>query len=95
MTGIFSGIRPVDRLPPHAVPVLIGDFPRPNSIQLKAFFAALACTAGTELCHIVGLTPEAVHILTSAEPFENRSRPLRSVTVDMDASMKAFQRPRA
>ncbi|MFO7713587.1 aconitase X [Desulfosarcina sp.] len=47
------------QLPPHSIPVLTGDYPRPTSIQLKAFFASLACAAGTELCHIVGLTPEA------------------------------------
>lgn len=47
------------KLPALAVPVLTGSFPRPNSIQLKSFFAALACAAGTEMCHIVGITPEA------------------------------------
>ena len=47
------------RLPFHAVPVLSGVFRRPNIIQLKSFFAALACTAGTEMCHIVGVTPVA------------------------------------
>ncbi len=47
------------KLPPHSIPVLIGSFDRPNSIQLKSFFAALACAAGTEMCHIVGITPEA------------------------------------
>jgi predicted aconitase len=47
------------RLPAHSVPVLTGDFAKPNAIQLKSFFAALACAAGTELCHMIGLTPEA------------------------------------
>jgi len=47
------------KLPAHAVPVLKGGFNRPNAIQLKSFFASLACAAGTELCHIIGLTPEA------------------------------------
>ena len=47
------------KLPPHAIPVLTGAFARPNTIQLKAFFAALACAAGTEMCHIPGITPEA------------------------------------
>jgi predicted aconitase len=47
------------RLPAHAVPVLQGTFARPNAIQLKSFFAALACSAGTEMCHLVGITPEA------------------------------------
>ena len=47
------------RLPAHSVPLLSGHFIRPNAIQLKAFFASLACADGTELCHIEGLTPEA------------------------------------
>ena len=47
------------KLPPHSIPVLTGAFTRPNTIQLKAFFAALACAAGTEMCHIPGITPEA------------------------------------
>ena len=47
------------RLPPHAIPVFTGDYKRPNAILLKTFFASLACSAGTEMCHMVGLTPEA------------------------------------
>jgi hypothetical protein len=47
------------KLPPRSIPVLTGSFPRPNAIQLKSFFAALACAAGTEMCHIVGVTLEA------------------------------------
>ena len=50
------------KLPAHAVPVLAGNFSRPNAIQLKSFFASLASAAGTELCHIVGLTPEALRM---------------------------------
>ena len=46
-------------LPPHAVPAFTGDFCRPNAIALKTFFAALACSAGTELCHMVGMGPES------------------------------------
>jgi hypothetical protein len=30
-----------------AVPVLTGDFTRPDAIRLKVFFSALACAAGT------------------------------------------------
>ena len=47
------------KLPPMAVPLLTGDFSRPDAIRLKAFFSSLACAAGTEMCHIEGLTPEA------------------------------------
>jgi predicted aconitase len=47
------------KLPSMAVPLLTGDFPRPDAIRLKAFFSSLACAAGTEMCHIQGITPEA------------------------------------
>lgn len=59
------------RLSPMAKPVLVGDFAKPDSIRLKQFFAALACSAGTEICHIPGLTPEAPSLeaaLGGAEP---------------------------
>ena len=47
-------------LPSHAVPVVNGTFKRPDIIKLKQFFASLATTSGAEMCHIVGVTPEAV-----------------------------------
>ena len=47
------------RLAPNAVPVICGDFERPNLIKLKSFFTALAVTSGCELCLIVGVSPEA------------------------------------
>ena len=50
------------RLPPMAVPVIAGRYSRPDAIRLKAFFASLACAAGTEMCHLEGLTPEAATI---------------------------------
>ena len=46
-------------LPPHAVPVLAGNFARPDIVKLKQCFASLATTSGAEMCHIVGITPEA------------------------------------
>lgn len=48
------------KLEPMAVPFLTGGFPRPGAIELKAFFSALACAAGTELCFIEGVTPEGL-----------------------------------
>ncbi len=46
-------------LPPHGVPVLVGDFHRPNLTKLKQCFTAMATTSACEMCHIVGVTPEA------------------------------------
>jgi predicted aconitase len=54
-----------NKLPAHAIPVFTGEYDRPNAIQLKTFFASLACSAGTEMCHIVGLTPEAPDLDTA------------------------------
>lgn len=48
------------KLPPHAVPVLDGPFKRPDIVKLKQCFASMATTSGAEMCHIVGITPEAV-----------------------------------
>lgn len=50
------------RLSPMAVPLLAGRYARPDTIRLKAFFSALACAAGTEMCHLEGITPEAATI---------------------------------
>ena len=47
------------RLSPNAIPVLRGDFDRPDLIKLKTFFTSLATTSGCEMCLIVGLSPEA------------------------------------
>ena len=53
------------KLPPHSIPVFTGQFGRPNAILLKTFFASLACSSGTEMCHLVGLTPEAPDLMTA------------------------------
>lgn len=47
------------KLPPHGVPVLDSPFRRPDLIKLKQCFASMATTSGAEMCHIVGITPEA------------------------------------
>lgn len=47
------------KLPPMAVPVLIGDFCKPDVARLKQFCASLATTSNAEMFHIVGSTPEA------------------------------------
>ncbi len=57
------------KLSPHIRPVLNGDFYRPDIYKLKAFFASLATTSGPEICHITGITPEA---LTLEAAFKGR-----------------------
>ena len=46
-------------MPSRSIPVLIGNFNKPDIIRLKQCFAAMATSGDTELCHIVGLTPDA------------------------------------
>src|SRR5690606_579849 len=48
-----------ERIPSTAVPVLVGDFQPPDLERLKSCFASMATSGSAELCHIVGLTPEA------------------------------------
>lgn len=46
-------------LPAHGKPVLSGDFGHPDINMLRQCFSALATTSAAEICHIVGVTPEA------------------------------------
>jgi predicted aconitase len=46
-------------LPASSVPVLRGDFIRPDIYKFKQFAAALAVESDIDMCHVVGLTPEA------------------------------------
>lgn len=48
------------KLPPLAVPVVAGNFSKPDIAKLKQFCAALATTSCAEMFHVVGSTPEAV-----------------------------------
>jgi len=47
------------KMPTNARPVIVGDFPRPHVEHLKQCFSAMATTSSAEICHIVGVTPEA------------------------------------
>lgn len=46
-------------LPKRVVPVVVGDFKRPEINRLRQFSSSISVPSATELCHIVGLTPEA------------------------------------
>lgn len=48
------------KLPSHGKPILCGDFStRPDINMLRQCFSSLASTSAAEICHIVGVTPEA------------------------------------
>lgn len=46
-------------IPKHVVPVLTGNFKNPDINAFRQFAATISVTSATELCHVVGLTPEA------------------------------------
>ena len=48
------------KLPTHSTPIITGNFTRPDMIKLKSSYATMATSSGAEMCHIVGITPEAV-----------------------------------
>jgi predicted aconitase len=68
-------------LPANAVPVLTGDFPRPDFNRLRQFLTSLAISSNAQLCHIVGLTPEAPS-LTAA--FQGRAPQGDMLVTDRD-----------
>ncbi|UQZ90249.1 hypothetical protein C4J81_13985 [Deltaproteobacteria bacterium Smac51] len=47
------------KLPLHSQPVLSGDFSGADFNKLRQMLTALAVSSNCEICHIVGLTPEA------------------------------------
>ena len=47
------------KLPKNVVPVLVGDFKRPEINRMRQFSSSISVSSATELCHIVGITPEA------------------------------------
>ena len=46
-------------MPKHVVPVIVGDFKRPDINSFRQFASTISVTSAAEICHIVGVTPEA------------------------------------
>lgn len=57
-------------LPPHARPIIAGNFQKPDIIKLKQCFASLATTSSAEICHIIGVTAEADDMETALDGHE-------------------------
>jgi predicted aconitase len=75
------------KLPPHSVPVITGLKRLPSISIIKYFFAAMATTSGPEMCHLVGITPEAPTIETAL----GGQKPVGRVTIsksDLRESLK-------
>jgi predicted aconitase len=52
------------------IPVIVGEFARPEVVRLKHFGAAASTTGGVELYHLVGVTPEAGSVEMAFGPNE-------------------------
>lgn len=46
-------------LPPHGKPIINSGFETPDINKLRQCFSSLSTTSGAEICHVVGITPEA------------------------------------
>ncbi|MCF7936127.1 MAG: aconitase X catalytic domain-containing protein [Synergistales bacterium] len=80
------------RTPPRHIPVLVSGFSRPDITTLKAAFASMATTGGAEMCHIVGVTPEAATL----EEATGGRRGLETVAItdgDIEASRADLDDP--
>lgn len=67
-------------IPKHVVPVVVGDFKRLEINAFRQFAATISVTSATELCHIVGVTPEAQTLKMAVGP----KKILHEVTVTQD-----------
>ena len=58
------------KLPKNVIPVLVGDFKRPEINRMRQFSSSISVSSATELCHIVGITPEAqtLEMATGGKP---------------------------
>lgn len=75
------------KLPPHGIPIIAGNFERPNLVKLKQCFSAMATTGGAEMCHIVGVTPEA----RSIEDALGGNEPLGTIHITMEDYADGFR----
>lgn len=77
--------------PPFCVPLLSGNFAKPEINHLKACFAAMAASSGVEMAHIEGHTPEAM-----TEAMATGNRKIETIEVgekEVRASVGDFMRP--
>lgn len=75
------------KLAANDVPVIIGNFPRPDFNCLRQFFTSLAISSNGQLCHIVGLTPEAQSLQSA---FQGRKAEPEIIITDEDLE-KAYE----
>lgn len=74
-------------LPKLAKPVLVGNFKRPDVHMLRQAFSAIAVTSAAEICHVLGVTPEA-QTLAMATGYKKNVRQITVTQGDCNESLK-------
>jgi len=77
-----------DKLPPHSVPVLTGDFSHSSFNNIRQFLTALAISSNCELCHIPGITYD---FRTPQEAFGGKS-PENNIVITSDDVEAAYRK---
>ncbi|MGL4606596.1 MAG: aconitase X [Eubacteriaceae bacterium] len=75
------------KLPTHGIPVLDGLKNRPTIFNIKYFFAAMATTSGPEMCHLVGITPEAITL----EMALGGKKPIDKISITKDDLIESLK----
>jgi len=81
MLGYFVGDAVQER-----IPVVVGEFAKPEIVRFKHFGAAASTSGGVEMYHIVGVTPEA----ESLEMAFGRNSPIESFTYDRAEQRRVY-----
>ena len=74
------------QLPSGSIPVVTGNFTHVNFNKLRSFCTMIAISSNCELCHLVGITPEA---RTVEDAFQGR-KPTAGVVVNDQIMTDAF-----
>ncbi len=74
-------------LPTGAIPVISGRFNSVTFRKLKQLYTTLAVSSNCEMCHVVGVTPEA---RTSDDAFRGKT-PAGTLTIDERAMIESYE----
>lgn len=74
-------------MPKHMIPVIVGGFRRPDVNMLRQAFSTIAVTSAAEMCHIIGVTPEA----QTLEMAVGNKKILHEITVTQDDCEESYE----
>jgi predicted aconitase/predicted aconitase with swiveling domain len=80
------------RLPANAIPIITGNFVKPEIDHLKSFFASMATSGGVELCLIVGVSPEAMTLEQAIGP-KTKKTPILITRDDLEKERLLLSSP--